>query len=201
MERKGALMLFQILFLLVVVEDDALANFYTNTPETWTSEVIPFPLGFAPGIELKGKEILRFAPGMFKADQEDFYTYTFVWWLDEETHFTAASLEKQLLTYYQGLYKAVSKLDNKDINGFKSKIRKSTADGWIPAASQHFEGHVAWTDPFRTEKPVTMNLRIAVWKTESGKQAAMFLICPQDRSHSLWKTLESLKVRHMPKTN
>ncbi|MBL4705559.1 MAG: hypothetical protein JKY54_13630 [Flavobacteriales bacterium] len=32
-------------------------------PDNWKSEIIPFPLGFAPSIDFVGIEDLRFSPG------------------------------------------------------------------------------------------------------------------------------------------
>src|SRR5688500_2734436 len=44
-------------------------------PAGWRTETIPFPLGFAPTLPYTGIEELRFAPGMFKAGSDDFWTY------------------------------------------------------------------------------------------------------------------------------
>src|SRR5688500_6206534 len=48
----------------------------------WRTETIPFPLPFAPELPHRGLVELRFSPGMFKADSEELWTYSFVWWLE-----------------------------------------------------------------------------------------------------------------------
>jgi len=50
----------------------------------WGKETIPFPLKFAPEIKLEGVEELRFSPGMFSEDSEEYWSYFFVWWLDSD---------------------------------------------------------------------------------------------------------------------
>jgi hypothetical protein len=37
-------------------------------PAEWKSEIIPFPLGFAPGLAHRGLEELRFPPGFNNPD-------------------------------------------------------------------------------------------------------------------------------------
>ena len=63
------------------------------------------PKGFAPDLGLKGIEEILFAPGMFKADQPDFFTYVFLFAVEAKPVLTAEVLQKELLTYYVGLSK------------------------------------------------------------------------------------------------
>ncbi|MEM7393198.1 MAG: hypothetical protein AAF492_12705, partial [Verrucomicrobiota bacterium] len=53
-------------------------NLVFKTPKGWFGERIALPTGFAPDMTLKGVEEIRFAPGMFKPDAADFFTYVFV---------------------------------------------------------------------------------------------------------------------------
>jgi len=45
-------------------------------PAGWRSEVIPFPLDFAPAIHHGGLEDLRFPPGMFDPRSPDYWSYS-----------------------------------------------------------------------------------------------------------------------------
>ena len=49
-----------------------------EAPKGWKGETIDLPTKFAPGMKLRGLEKIRFAPGMFKADAKDFFSYVFV---------------------------------------------------------------------------------------------------------------------------
>ena len=75
------------------------------TPE-WVGERIKLPPSFAPKLGLKGIEEILFAPGMFKAEAKDFFTYVFLFALEQKPVLTAEVLRKELLAYYIGLSKA-----------------------------------------------------------------------------------------------
>ena len=46
-------------------------------PKGWGKESIDLPPKFAPDMDWRGAVELRFAPGMFKADAADFFSYAF----------------------------------------------------------------------------------------------------------------------------
>lgn len=75
----------------------------------WKPEVIPFPLGFAPSIDLIGAEVLRFAPDFYNRAASGYFTYAFVWHVAVPSYpVTAAWLRTQLAAYFDGLCVAVS---------------------------------------------------------------------------------------------
>ncbi len=75
----------------------------------WKPEVIPFPLGFAPSIDLIGAEVLRFAPDFYNRAAPGYFTYAFVWHAAVPSYpITAAWLRSQLAAYFDGLCVAVS---------------------------------------------------------------------------------------------
>ena len=84
------------------------------TPTGWAKETIALPPAFAPDMKWKGTEELRFAPGMFKADAPDFFSYALLFWLPDDTDIDAKTLERELLVYYRGLAAAVLKGNNKE---------------------------------------------------------------------------------------
>src|SRR5204863_171753 len=53
-------------------------------PKGWGKETIELPPQFAPDMKWKGVEELRFAPGMFKAGADDFFSYALLFWLPED---------------------------------------------------------------------------------------------------------------------
>ena len=57
---------------------------------------------------LKGFEEIRFAPGMFDAKSDSFFSYGFVLQCEPEPKLTDAVVKQELLTYYRGLAEAVS---------------------------------------------------------------------------------------------
>lgn len=76
-------------------------------PAGWRSEVIPFPLEFAPAIAHRGLEDLRFPPGMFDPSSPDYWSYTFTWHTDDAAELDAGALGRELTEYFAGLIAAV----------------------------------------------------------------------------------------------
>ena len=48
-----------------------------STLETWKYEKLELPLNFAPNLPYQGFEELKFAPGMFKPNTNDYFSYIF----------------------------------------------------------------------------------------------------------------------------
>lgn len=77
------------------------------TPAGWAGETIALPPAFAPDMKWKGTEELRFAPGMFKPEAPDFFSYALLFWLPEDAETDTKAIERELLAYYRGLAAAV----------------------------------------------------------------------------------------------
>src|SRR5689334_9492619 len=59
------------------------APYHLPIPENWGIERFSIPISFAPTIPYKGVEDIRFTPGWGKAGSEEYWTYSFLWWLDD----------------------------------------------------------------------------------------------------------------------
>lgn len=168
--------------------------FVLPTPEGWRTETLTFPLEFAPELPYRGLEELRFSPGMFKAGSEDFWSYAFVFWLEGDVPFTAERLNSTLKTYLEGLSRAVEEKNEK----FDPKAATVTASLLEMKAAkdgpQRFEGKVNAYDPFTTHKPMTLNLRVNVFRCPAqGRTVAFFQASPQPVSHKVWGTLDRIR--------
>lgn len=64
------------------------------TPKGLTNEWIPLPPGFAPKFGYKGVEDIRFAPGMFKADSDSFFSYLLAFQVEPTSKVDTDSLKK-----------------------------------------------------------------------------------------------------------
>lgn len=163
-------------------------GFTWPAPEGWKTETIPFPLEFAPELPYKGLEELRFPPGMFKPTDE-YFSYTFIWWLDGGEGLDAPSLNRALQHYFEGLARAVEKKP-----GFKPEDAKATVYlNNIPNDPKHFKGTAKIYDAFATHGHVTLNIRVERKSCDTAKkQVLMFLMSPKPESHATWKKLESV---------
>src|SRR4051812_34402967 len=103
------------------------APYHLDTPNGWDVERFLIPISFAPAIHYKGVEDIRFTPGWAKKTSNEYWSYTFLWYLDGEQKFTAAIIEKNLTAYYTGLF-AVNTPDTVKSVPVKASIKTSSTE-------------------------------------------------------------------------
>jgi hypothetical protein len=180
-------MVFLALISILAAPVDAKAvPFVWEVPAGWRTETIPFPLAFAPSLKHRGLEELRFSPGMMKPSEADFWSYAFVWWLEDEQAPSAAALEKELVVYFRGLSEVVGKDKYKfDPARFKAHFRQS--NGFIV-------GQIDSYDAFTTGKPITLNFRAHA--SSCGKNTALAVaISPAELKAPIWTDLNALTAK------
>ena len=167
------------------------------TPE-WAGERIKLPPGFAPKLGLKGIEEILFAPGMFKAEAKDFFTYVFLFALERKPELTPAVLRKELLVYYTGLSK--SRLGNPklDTSKFTVKLSPLKENGPVPkgaVGAKSYRAEVYWIEPFTTKKFQTLNFELQTWKYAKSPYNYLFVCAsPQKPSAPIWKTMRGIRA-------
>jgi hypothetical protein len=129
--------------------------FKLPSPKGWAKETIPLPPSFAKNMTWKGTEELRFAPGMFKADAVDFFSYALLFWLPDDQKIDTKTMEKELLEYYRGLAKAVleGKKTEVDLSTFTLTIKDAKEKPGKRAGGEEvtaYDAELKWTEPFAT---------------------------------------------------
>jgi hypothetical protein len=172
--------------LIAILAAPVKPPFVWTVPAGWRSETIPFPLDFAPAVKHRGLEELRFSPGMFKPDAPDFWSYAFVWWLENEPAPQAEALERELALYFRGLSEAVGRGKYTfDTSRFKARLRQ---DG------DSIAGQIDTYDAFKTGKPITLNARFRA--QSCGKNTALLVeLSPAATQAAIWKDLNELTAR------
>src|SRR5215218_6976642 len=79
------------------------APYYLDVPANWIVERFLIPISFAPKIPYKGVEDIRFAPGWGDVKSEEYWSYTFLWYLDGTPQTSSEIIAKNLKAYYTGL--------------------------------------------------------------------------------------------------
>jgi hypothetical protein len=158
-----------------------------TVPAGWRTETIPFPLDFAPSLQHRGFEELRFSPGMFKPDAPDFWSYAFVWWLEGEQPPSNDVLQRELGEYFRGLSNAVAKGKYEfDQSRFKATLG---ADG---------AGRIETYDAFKTGKPITLRVRTRAQRCGAAT-ALVVTLSPADANGPVWRQLDDLAAAfHCP---
>lgn len=165
-------------------------------PKNWRGETIQVPPGFAKDMKLTGTEKIRFAPGMFKSDADDFFTYVLVFRLKPEPELTAETLQRELLVYYRGLAAAVSEGKIKT-EGFTYALKKLDGDSQEKATA-NYAATLKWIEPFVTAEPQTLNFELRVWKSEKGDHNWVFMaVSPNDSDAPIWKTMHQIRDKFL----
>ena len=176
-------------------------TFHWETGPGWFGERIKLPPGFSPTMSWKGIEEIRFAPGMFKADQPDFFSYALVFSLEPDADVSPSGLRKQILLYYQGLSSQVSAGKGRKVNISKFAIDLKPAkdlSGFAPKQAKGSTAYLAtlkWIEPFATGKPQDLHLEIHAWKDKTRKRTYLFFCAsPQSLDAPIRKTLRKIRA-------
>lgn len=137
----------------------------------WRYELIDLPPEFAPSLPA-GSETLWFAPGMFKPDAEDYFTYAFSLDWNEAIEPTAAALEPMLVDYYRGLMAAVAGGD---------PVREAS----VRMSEDGSTATVVMSDEFTKTPEIEVSLRI------SGDADCLRVFATAKPSDAVWSALES----------
>lgn len=180
--------------ILSVADDEPAADdgIPLVAPKGWRGETIQVPPAFAKNMKLNGVEKIRFAPGMFKPDAKDFFSYVLVFRLDAEPELTRAVLERELLAYYRGLATAVGRGKIKT-DGFSFSIRP--VEG--ASTKTNVANYVAvleWIEPFATSKSQTLNCELRIWKAATNNRNWIFMsVSPHDSDDPIWNVMHRIR--------
>ena len=188
--HKHLIALFALLLLVSpVLAQQHPVKITFDTPKGWNGETITLPPGFAKNLSLKGIEEIRFAPGMFKADQEDFFSYVLVFWLPDTKPLNKQQIHDELLKYYRGLAAAVGKGRklNIDTAAFKIDVKP------VKKKPGEFVAAMDWVEPFVTGKPQKLHMELKAAAMPDGKASTLQMtVSPQTTDHQVWKSLRKV---------
>lgn len=159
-------------------------------PDNWRSEIIDFPLEFAPSLSYSGTEYIQFAPGWGKKDAEDYFSYVLLWKINQDPLLSSKKLEAEMETYFDGLMEAVSKSDSSAVKvilkpkAFFEKVNDSV-----------YAGKIITYDAFTTKKEVRLNTIVNTsYCNAQQKHLVLFKVSPQTHEHSIWKRMEKVAI-------
>lgn len=182
-----------ILLLLVAwAEPGDSPELLPKTPPDWRFERIDFPLPFAPELKYKGFEELSFAPGMFNAQSDTYFTYIFVMHLTNEISINAEFLQSLLVTYFRGLCRTVAQGTDFDID--VSKVSATVREVHREAErTRQFVVRLDSFDPFVTGKPLKLHLEMLVVEGSRNDHRIFAAVSPKPVDSPVWKILQKLK--------
>lgn len=188
-------MRFLILFFLISLST-SLSSFAQETTllldidEPWRSEQLTFPIRFAPSLDYKGIEEVRFAKGWSSPDSDEFWTYTFLWYLDEDPAVIATAIEDDIEAYFDGLMNLVGKGSGlTDIPSSNVVFVKdaNTKNAYI--------GKAKVFDAFFNKDIQELNIKATTgYCSKTKKHTVLFTFSPKAFNHTIWKTLDNISL-------
>lgn len=193
---QNPILIFSIAFLLtlkltIIKGQDQ--STILNSPTEWKFEKIDFPPEFAPDLNYEGLEEIRFAPGMFDAASESYFTYAFVVAIDNMDKFQQSEMMGFLYKYYRGLCKAVAE-DKKmevDVSKIFATVRMYDTSNKF---RQDYKAQVNFFDAFTNGQEVKLNMDIQVFrKKKCQKIFIVALVSPKLFNEPLWTELYQIR--------
>src|SRR5258708_6973255 len=161
-------------------------------PEGWGVERFLIPIEFAPKIPYKGVEDIRFAPGWGDAKSEEYWTYAFLWYLDEAPVLNAKIIESNLDKYYTGLIGRNierRKIPAEKLFPVKTSLNEVPTS---PGDLKTFHGTITMLD-YMEQKPQVLNCVVHLKSCEGRRNGFVFYeITPKPLKDKVWMSLDLL---------
>ncbi|MEE9348675.1 MAG: serine hydrolase domain-containing protein [Flavobacteriaceae bacterium] len=158
--------------------------------ENWGKEVFTFPIRFAKEISYTGFEEAHFPKGWRKEDGPEFWSYAFVWQIDENFTLSNKQLTTDLQTYFDGLLQSVNKEKGKLLP--KTIVTLNKVKG-----HSKFLGNLKIYDSFITKKPLKLNVSIEQLQNNyNHKTTILFRFSPKEFSDDIWQTLNKITLQN-----
>ncbi len=181
---------FYILLFFASCTSEKTSKNVLLAPDNWRNEIIEFPLKFASSLSYSGTEYVRFAPGWGEKEAEDYFSYVFLWEIDQDPKLSSKKLESEIEIYFDGLMSMVSKMN---LNLLK-KIPKSKAF-FEKVNDQVYVGKILTYDAFTTKKEVSLNITVnANYCNKENKYLVLFNLSPQAPEHVIWKKMKKITI-------
>lgn len=159
---------------------------------TWGQEIIKIPFWFAPEINYKGNEDIRFAKGWEDQKSDGFWTLAFAWDINLITKPTSKFFEDNLKLYYDGLMKVVNEDTKLTVPKTKARFLENKSKKEVIS----FTGTVETYDAFTTKKMITLNVTIENhYCKKTKKYIPLLRFSPKDFTHDIWTQLKNLTLQ------
>ncbi|WP_025740409.1 hypothetical protein [Aquimarina pacifica] len=160
------------------------------SPKEWNSKVIEFPLEFAPSIQYSGREFTSFLPNYDKQGTPSYFSYVFLWEINQNPALSTKKIELELETYFDGLLENALEKGN----SLPSKITKSKAF-FEKINDSKYVGKVLTFDAIHAKKPLSLNIILDYsFCSKQNNHLLFFKVSPQDLEHQIWKKLKKVSI-------
>lgn len=160
--------------------------YHLAVPQGWNTERFALPADFAPGMNYIGIEDLRFAPGWGNNNSEEYWSYCYLWWLEQRPITSVENVTLNLKKYYEGLVgrniisRKIPAAKVIPVDVAVKKIKPHTGD------LETYSGTVSMLD-YMTEQPIVLNITVHVSACTEEKRTAIFvMVSPKKSGTGAW---------------
>lgn len=172
-----------LLFAIAVFGQDKGDLNLLETDSSWNQEIFHFPIPFAPEINFEGFEDARFPEDWSKKDSSDFWSYVFVWCINDSVEITSSGMEDYIQIYFNGLMNCQN-----TVAVFFEKESINT--------TKKFEGKIKTLDALVTKENMTLYVSAEHFYCDESKTTYLvFRFSPQEFEGNVWNKLNQVKLR------
>jgi hypothetical protein len=156
---------------LSLAADDPKPRPKLDVPKGWRTEDTTYPPPWAKSLPWKGRLEIRFPPGWFQAQSDEFWSYPVLYTLDGDVLAKRDDLEKALRAYDAGLYDG--KFEASRIQIKIGDDRKTETRGHaVVRRSVTVDGY----DPLVTRAPLKTNLEVFRWYCPKTRATSVLIL-------------------------
>ena len=185
MKMKNRILVITFIIQSIMLFGQDKSNFnLLDTDSTWNQEVFHFPIPFAPEIKFDGFEDARFPEFWAYKDNIDFWSYVFVWRINNPVELTEIVLERNIEMYFNGLMNYQ--------NSVALFLKKETS-----SEVTKYVGKLKTYDALVTKTSMALNVTAEHFYCEHNKKTfIVFRFSPQEFGNNIWNNLEKVKLRN-----
>jgi len=166
-----------------------------ETPDNWSKKTFEFPLVFAPTIPYVGVEEARYSEGWGDMNSDEYWTYAFVWYLDEYPQILEWKLEEYMASYFDGLMKSTGVQKKLEA----SVVAEPTVAEFIRTheydQDSEYIGKIMIHDAFATNELIILNAKVrAYYCSKQQKYVVLFKFSPKETREKEWEALDIIRM-------
>jgi len=162
------------------------APYHLPIPKGWGIERFLIPISFAPQIPYKGVEDIRFTPGWANDKTDEYWTYSFLWYLDGNIKINTKIIEENLTNYYTGLFLVNTDSATAADKKFPPVVTSFKKNKKVSNSFETYTGTIQMTD-YMKRTPITLNCIVHLrYCAEENKTIIFHELSPKPLDDKVW---------------
>jgi len=166
-----------------------------KTPADWGFERYDFPIDFAPGINYKGFEEIRFSPGMMDTTSAFYFSYIFAVAINDSVNLNEGAIKDFLNKYYQGLSASVGKSKKLNPDTVQMKAAVTTVPTAPNISTKSYNAGITFFDTFSNGRKIYLAMEIETsYNKTTHKTYMSVIVSPAEKDKTeVWNKLREIR--------